>query len=291
MVNWLNSGWMQWCRRRGKLIVILLVLGVAVVVGFRHLEKYVAHIAQQRQISLTVELKNPPPWISEQLISEICLATGINSNDDLLDESLTMQWATALNRNPWVKRVNNIHKRYDGRVVLDCELRRPLAKVQRHGRTCYIDFEGVVLPYSPTFGHLVSLSGHGGDLPQPGESITAAPLIAGIEVLQLILRIDEQMPQQERLWQELASIDVSNYEGRRDSTRPHLALYTRGNTEIRWGAAVGNYLPYYEAPDKLKLTTLYREFKQTGSLDHYQYVELRNHRKEKADPLKQTLSS
>jgi len=261
---------------------------VGIVVVFGQMEGYVANIVQQRQVALTVELKDPPQWISEQLISEICLSTGINSNDDLLDESLTKQWAAKLSQNPWVKRVKTIHKRFDGRVVLDCEIRRPLAKIQRHHKTVYIDLEGVVLPYSPTYGHLVTLRGHPSPLPRPGQSITAASLIAGIEVLQLILRIDEQMPAQNRLWQELATIDVSNYQGQRNRAKPHLSLYTHGNTEIRWGAAVGNYLPYYEAPDKFKLTTLYREFKQTGSLDRYQYIELRNHRKEKADPLKQT---
>ena len=38
--------------------------------------------------------------------------------------------------------------------------------------------------------------------------------------------------------------------------------------------------------EEVKLANLYRQFKQTGSLDSYQYVELRNFRKERADPIK-----
>jgi len=291
MANWLNSEWMQWCQRRTGLVVVLLIMAGVVVFGFEQLEGYVANVTRQRQVALTIKLKDPPQWISEQLIEEICFSTGINRDDDLLDESLTKQWAMNLSQNPWIKRVNKIHKQFDGLVVLDCDLRRPLAKVQRNNQTVYIDFEGVVLPYSPTYGHLVALRGHPAPLPKPGQSITAAPLIAGIEVLQQILSVDEKLSAQDRLWQELASIDVSNYQGRRDASRPHLVLYTHGQTEIRWGAPIGDYLPYYEASDILKLTTLYREFKQTGSLDHYQYIELRNHRKEKADPLKQPIQS
>lgn len=291
MLKWLQSDLAQWCKRRAGLFLILLVAGSGVVFLFSRMEGYVQNVTEKREVALAVKLNNPPKWLSEQLISEICLSSGINRNDFLLDENLTHQWAENLSQNPWVKAVRRIHKQYDGLVVLDCEIRRPLAKIVRQGKTCYVDFEGVVLPYSPTYGHLVTLHGSNARLPQPGQSITMAPLIAGLEVLQLILQIDEQLPAQDRLWQELAYIDVSNFEGRRDSARPHLALYTRGNTEIRWGAPVGNYLPYYEAPDKLKLTTLYREFKQTGSLDQYQYVELRNHRKEKADPLKQPIQN
>ncbi len=262
------------------------LLAVGIVMFFNMCEGYVQSISQKRDLSLTVELKNPPDWLSPELNRDICLATGINRDDFLLDKSLTSQWRNNLAQNPWIKNVNNIHKRFDGRVVLDCDIRRPLAIIENQGRNFYIDVEGMVMPYQPTNGHLVRLRGHQSESLKPGESIHTPELIAGIEVLQLILQVDENLPMGDRLWTELAILDVSNFQGRQDALRSQLTLYTKGNTEVRWGAPVGNYIAFKEASDKLKLTTLYREFKQTGSLDHYQYVELRNHRKEKADPLR-----
>jgi len=75
MVNWLTSEWVQSCKRPAGLAAIFLIVVVGIVVVFGQMEGYVANIVQQRQVALTVELKDPPQWISEQLISEICLMT------------------------------------------------------------------------------------------------------------------------------------------------------------------------------------------------------------------------
>ena len=111
--------------------------------------------------------------------------------------------------------------------------------------------------------------------------------MAGLQVLNEIRRVDQALPPQQRLWAELAVLDVSNHEGRRDPSRPHLSLYTHNGIELRWGAAVGRSRPYHEAPWKEKIENLYRAHRQTGTLTCYQYVELRDAAKRLADPVRQ----
>jgi len=282
----------QWAYLAKRLGLLILIGGViaGLGVGFRYLEEYVVKISQQRKVQLSIVLVDPPGWVSEQLREEICLSSGVKSDDPLLDKDLAAKWADNLAGNPWVSQVNKVHKRYDGRVEIDCELRRPIARVVKSGKEYYLDQEGVVLPkvHPDDFAeHLVELTGDVMALPKPGDAVTSPSLLAGIQVLAMIREVDEQLPMKDRLWTQLARLDVSNYEGRVNQAESHLTLYTKNDTPAYWGAAVGRSLPYYEAPAKYKLATLYRAYKQYGSLDVYSHVELRDLRKEKEDPLKQ----
>jgi len=276
-------------RRLGQIgILVLAFLGAGA--GLLYLDSYVHQLARQRQVQLSVEFSNPPAWASDTLIKDICLSSGIRQDDFILDEDLPAQWATNLAQNPWVKQVKQIHRRYDGRVQLDCELRRPIAKVIQSNGTFYLDAEGVVLTEAELAagaGHLVELRGTVAAVGRPGETIGSAALMAGLQVLSEIRRVDQALPPQQRLWAELAALDVSNHEGRRDPDRPHLSLYTGNGIELRWGAAVGRSRPYREASWKEKIESLYRAHRQTGTLTCYQYVELRDASKRLADPVRQ----
>ena len=274
--------------RKAKVVGAVLFL-VVLVVGMRLLEGYVAGVARQRGVRLKVQLLNPPAWASDRLVRDICLSSGIRRDDFLLDKDLPGQWAANLAVNPWIKQVKKVHRRYDGLVQIECELRRPIAYVEQSDGVFYLDSEGVVLPDATLVGgarHVVKLRGEVAALPGAGETVDSAAVMAGLQVLTLIRQVDEAMPEDERLWMELAAMDVSNYEGREDLFRPHLALYTRNMTEVRWGAAVGRARPYHEASEKSKLSTLYRAHKHMGTLACYQFVELRDEGREIADPLR-----
>ena len=272
-------------RRAGQLLVLVIMLSVAYV-GLMYLEGYVQRITEQREVELTVELADTPSWASEELVERICLAGGIRSDDFLLEESLAREWAANIGRHPWVKCVRQVRKRYDGRVVIDCELREPVASVEQGGKLYYLDLEGMVLPEMPVYSHLVRLRGSKIRLPEPGKCVNSKAFVAGLQVLSLIREVDGQLPRRQRLWQELARLDVSNFEGRVNKGESHLMLYTKNDTPVRWGAAVGRERPYNEAPVKIKLAKLYQAYKLYGSLDEYSFVELRDLRNERADPLR-----
>ena len=163
-----------------------------------------------------------------------------------------------------------------------------IAAIQRNEKTFLIDPEGVVLPYADIHCHLVRIEGAGNYLPDPGQAVQAKDLIAAVDVLTKIIQMDEQLPVEDQLWSELAVLNVANFEGRINQRDPHITLYTQRFTEIRWGAAVGRSVPYHEAGFKYKLSTLYRTYKKFGSLDSLLYVDLRDWRKEKADPLRKS---
>ncbi|MCP4709687.1 MAG: hypothetical protein GY869_13760 [Planctomycetes bacterium] len=284
--------WWEGFKRQLFYGVLVGVWLTVAVLGLNYLEHYVKALPQYNEVSLSVELLDPPNWTSEDLIDEVCLSAGLRMDDVLLDEELTDRLMANLldqNKSPWIKHVRQVRKQYDGKVIIDCELRRPIAMIHQGTRVCYIDAEGVVLPAAPLEGrdnHIVRVQGIDTKLPREGEPVNSEPLMDGIEVLALIRGTDEKLKREERLWHELAVIDVSNWEGQDNPANPHLMLYTHNNTEIRWGAAVGRSQPYYEATYDAKLSMLYRNHRLQKSLDVYEYVDLRNRRQERTNPFR-----
>jgi len=265
--------------------MLLLIFGGAVVSAFYYMERYVEDITRKRQVGLTVEYPNPPKWASPQLIEEICLSSGIRSDDFLLDKDLTAKWSENLAQNPWVKKVRQVHKSYTGLVKIDCELRQPVASVQGSGKVYYLDEEGVILPMVKLvepYGHVIALRGVTSSLPKVGQKATGADLAAGLQVLTMIRQVDQKLPWQEQLWGDLAVLDVNNYAGRVNKMESHLTLMTKNNTPIYWGVDVDRTMSFYEAPVKVKLENLYRHA-LARPLDQYTSIDLRSMRKEKAD--------
>jgi len=287
---WLTG---PWGRRIGRTLLVALTvtaLGVGVGGGFRYLDRYVHRIHRQRPLQLRVEIKNPPHWASQALVTRLCHSTGIVQEDFILDDSLTARWAENLRRNPWVKEVRLLRKRYDGVLEIDCQLRQPIASLRDAAGLHYVDVEGTVLPAFPLAGpaaHLVRLQGEKLSRLEDGKPLASPALLAGLAVLAELRAIDEQMPYDQRLWDEIAVMDVGNYDGRLSPAESHLVLYTANNTEIRWGVAYGKALAYLEAPEPDKFRRLYQSFARFRSLGAYEYVDLRNRRADRSDPLRQ----
>ena len=284
-----QSEHLGWMKKKLGILILLVLLAVVVGFGFSFLERYVQQVNRSRQVKLKVKLNDRPRWASDELVREVCLSTGIRQDDDFYDPELVKSWNANLAKNPWVKKIHRLRKSYDGLLEIDCELRQPIASIQADSELCYVDVEGVVLsavPLDGPAGHLVRLQGGNPKTIQPGMHLSSKSLLAGIEVLAEIRKTDNQLPREDQLWSELAVMDVSNHEGHIDSGDSHLVIYTTDNTEIRWGAAKNRERPYYEAPLVTKLKHLYRSHKRFNSLSHYEFVDLRYQRKEKADPLR-----
>ncbi|MCF7956919.1 MAG: cell division protein FtsQ/DivIB [Phycisphaerae bacterium] len=268
-------------------VIVFTILAVGLNMGFGRLEGYVKEMTRQRGVKLGVRMERPA-WATEDFINEICRSSGIKCDDFLLDETLIAVASKKLKDNPWVKTVRQMRKCYDGSVIIDCAFREPLATLQQNDRFYYVDTEGVVLPAMNTHLHLVKLEGFIEPGLMPGRTIASEPLGAGLEVLKLICDVEGRIKDREdRLWDELKSINVSNFAGRLNQSKPHLKLLTQQNTEIRWGAAVGQEISWMEASYKDKLFRLYQEHNKYKSLDVFSYLDLRDRRKDKSDPLRQ----
>ena len=65
---------------------------------------------------------------------------------------------------------------------------------------------------------------------------------------------------------EIKSVDVSNFNGRRSASQPHIVFYAKDGTEIKWGAQKGQWHKNLEARDEEKLAILYNTYKELGTI-------------------------
>ncbi len=285
----------------GKLTIIIVV-AFGTIWGFQFMEKYVNQIAHERQVELEVVLKDRHErweWASNELVRDILLAADVKSDDFLLDKDLVHKWTINLQNHSWIERVNSVQKRYDGKVIVDCDLRRPIAKIKQDSKVYYVDAEGHIMApvlgdldgrsmqVNPVYDHLVEIRGGMKKLPAPGTSLVADDVKAGLDIISMIRMVDShQTDRNLRVLKELAVCDVSNFKDRKDRSQPRITFYTQRNTEIRWGAEVGNEISEFEPPAETKLSRLYLTYSKYQTLDTFMHVELRNHRNDKSDPLR-----
>ena len=79
------------------------------------------------------------------------------------------------------------------------------------------------------------------------------------------------------LLEQIAYIDVSNFNGRRNHGASHLTFTSKDEAQVQWGAEIGEWAKHLEAPDVEKLAKLYTYFKQHGSLGaEARYINLRD---------------
>jgi len=91
--------------------------------------------------------------------------------------------------------------------------------------------------------------------------------------------MDRALVPDKPLLYEIDRINVSNFNGRQNKHRPHIVLYSRDNTEIMWGAEVGQWQRHLESTDEQKLAKLYSYYKEFGTLSGgVKYINLRDPR-------------
>ena len=262
-------------------IVPLFIMLAAVAAGLGYLEGYVKNVAAGRKINVELEyIGTMPQWASTDLISEINMSSGVNSDDFILDDDLVKNAYNSISKNPWVESIKSIRKCYSGNIQLDYSIREPIARIIRSNSIYFIDSKGVVLPDASINKHLVLIEGNHQAIPKPGMQIKHPDIMAALDILNKIRFVDENLSNNsDIIWTEIAMIDVTNFEGRSNSSESHINLYTHQDTEIRWGAAVGREKAYWEADFTTKLTRLYRDYRDYGTLDiNTTGIELRNHR-------------
>ncbi len=266
-----------------KVFAVVCVLGAvgfgvfaAVRSGFAFLDKYVRKTIPVSEKIGFLELVAPPAWVTEQLAEKIYAAARANGEDLKLDEDTARSVQNNLEREvAWLQNVT-VQTTHDT-IRIEAQWRRPIALVKRGMSKFYVDAELVVLDFVP-MPNLPIVKVRGLSLitkvPQPGTVWQRDDLVAAVDVLKLLWRMDEEVtPDKPLLW-EIEVIDVSNFKGREDARFPHIVLYATDNTEIIWGAEIGTWQRYLEATDKEKLLKLYGYYKEHGSLLGVKYIKL-----------------
>ena len=261
-----------------KVFAAIFIL-IAIGIGFVSLDKYVRKAVPISQMTAILELVDVPIWVNEPLKEKIYRAAIAYGEDLKLDEDI----AKSVQQNietlvAWVDEVRV--QTTNDRVLIEGRWRRPLALVKNGLRSFYVDGELVVLDFVPMPNlPIVNVKGlsTAADAPPAGEVWPLDDLAAAIIILTKLDQMDEFITPDKPLLYKIDSIDVSNFNGRRNSREPHITLHTKNNAKIIWGAEFGTWQRYLEAPDEEKLTNLYNYYKEhNATLSNVKYIDLRS---------------
>jgi len=258
------------------ILKVLAVVCVFVMAGvfFYFAERYVKS-AKPAETG-PMELVNVPEWVSGELKAKIRAAAG--GKTFRLDEEVARLVAENLVSVAWLNGVT-VQTTHD-RLLIKAQWRKPLALVKLGLHRFYVDAELVVLDFVPVPNlPIVRIKGLSAatKVPSPGEVWQYDDLDAAVTILAKLDQMDNLVAPDKPLLYDIDSIDVSNFNGRRNSRKPHIVLYAKDDTEIIWGAEFGTWQRYLEAPDEEKLSNLYNYYKEHGTiLNSAKYIDLRS---------------
>ena len=269
-----------------KVLAVVCVL-CGIVIGLMYLEKYVKDTIHAQQGAGELELADVPLWVSDQLSDQLkekvyAIAKAKGSNLGLDDDT-----ASSVQRNieklfPWldepkVQATHNI-------LRVEGQWRKPVALVKSGLIKFYVDAEQVVLDFMPMPDQLPIVEIKGLPLvtkiPPLGEVWQRDDLAAAIMILDRLAFMDNSETPDKPLLREIERIDVSNFNGRKNSRNAHIIFYATDNTEIIWGAELGKWQQHLESKDEQKLAKLYAHYKEHGNslLKGVKFINLRDPR-------------
>lgn len=303
-----GKGWFSFLKRDGKkkpatltprsrkkkdapliapwLRVALTIVGFALLAGgltagFMFMERYVKSLPTTETHAGPLKLINPPSWLGQAWTEQIVAAVG--GSRFVLDEAAAATVGRRLAAVPWLYDVRVQATPSEMEIV--AQYRRPIVKAAVGGRTVYIDEKMVAYEALPVTAiavpEVVGITHR--TAPPAGTIWLAEDVKAAMELINILSMMDQQMttapdPIKKPLLDEIASIDVANFAGRKSASQPHLILNIKdGATQINWGAAWGQAARYLEADEKEKVTTLYQFYVENkNSLQgKVKFIELR----------------
>jgi len=258
-----------------KILTVALIVA-AIVWGLFLLDKYVKTTSSVSEKTAELELINVPEWVTEDLKEKIISA--VPRNGDLKPDGNAAKSAqqNIEKQVAWLEEVR-VQTTSNG-LQIKAKWRKPLALIKRGLEKFYVDSKLVVLDYVPMPKlPIVEVQGlhHTYPVPQTGSILYMEDLAAAVEILTKLGEMDKLVTPQKPLLYEIDRIDISNFNGRRNERLAHIIMYTADNTEIIWGARIGAWQRYLEAPDEEKLAKLYGYYQQYGTLSgRVKYINL-----------------
>ncbi len=254
--------------RNTLLIFVFIVLAVALVAGFIFMDRFVKKASGPAARSLNLELLDVPDWLSPQLQNRIVETAGIGGVQFLLDENTARQIGENLRTLAWLYNVRVTVGSEN--IIVKADYRRPVALIKAQVGQYFVDARSVVLDYVPVdkliIPEITGVSAYMLTSRSVGEKWQGADVAAAIELIELLAKMDAQVTPQKPLLAEIKAVDMSNFDGRRSSSQPHIVFYAKDDTEIRWGAKKGDWSKNLEARDEEKLTILYNTFTEFGTI-------------------------
>lgn len=261
----------------------VLIVKVAAVIGFltvsgaflRYAEAYVRTISPTQEGEL--RFARTPEWVKYDLKCRVADVAG--GRQFPLTEDTASIVARNLSAMAWLDDVD-VRVTHNS-VWVKARWRKPVALIDipEDREKIYADEDLVVLDYMP-MPHLPIPEIKGVDLkrrPSPGQVFNQPDLAAGVALTVLLNRMDAEVMLKNPLLDHIASIDVRNFKGRKNPREPHIVLRSKDDTQIIWGAELGEWTKYAEATDEQKLAKLYAYYRDYGSLSAgAKYINLRD---------------
>ncbi len=265
--------------RVARLIVGLLLastIAAAATLGFGRLRTYVEKDLVFPNVPPTVVLKNRPAWMTDFLAEQIIKAVRPVGAHSAFDHQMLVDTTALLQSNPWVRKVNQVRRVYGhapgDTLEIDCDFRAPVALVKWRDYYCLVDGDAYKLPEQYAVNQLdrIMIGLDGKMSIRVIEGVGHAPVATGVAwpgddlsggIAMVKLLYDQ--PYAEQIW----SINVANYKGRRDPRAAQITLLTRQNTQILWGRAPGDVDYFIEVPVARKLQWMKSAFEKYGRVD------------------------
>ena len=245
-------------------VKVAAVMGLLAASGvfLRYAEGYVQTARPSEEGTLV--LRGVPRWANYDLKTRVVALAG--GNQFPIREETAGVVARNLEAMSWLDDVE-VEVTHD-KVFVKARWRKPVALLERGPARFYVDLDLVVLDYMP-MAHLPIVEVTGvkmGLPPQEGAMFDRDDLAAAVKLIDLISRVDADLDPRNPLLEQIASVDVSNYKGRKHHGKPHIVMRSKEGTQILWGAEIGEWTKHLEASDKDKLAKLYGYYKEFGSL-------------------------
>lgn len=246
-----------------------VLVAAAICAGFFYMEKYVHKVSPIARKTGLLEFPkdNIPEWFNEELASLMREAAGGKVFD--LDESSAKMVAEKLSKLAWCHGLKVQTTKDSLRVTAN--YRKPVAMIKLGSKKYCIAVKSRQDKQLVAMKHLniaklpiVEITGSKlGSIENVG---LQEDMAAAVNLIILLSSMDDEVKTPTPLLDEIASIDVSNFDGRKKQTLSdsHINLYARDGTPIYWGNELGKTTGQIEATDKEKLSSLYRFFLENG---------------------------
>ena len=245
---------------------MVCILG-GTAIGLLYLEKHNRLNAPVQETEAQLQLADVPVWVNGELQTKLLLAAKGNGQNLRIDENIAgLVHQNIESRFVWLDdiKVQTTHNalRIEGRW------RKPVGLIKAAEQNFYVDAEQIVLDFikMPDLS-IVEITGFSAKrVPPLGQVLEGDDLAAAIKLLQWLERRDSIETSQKPLLTEIDRIDVSNYDGRKNKSLPHILLYAKDDTKIIWGAEIGKWQRHLESTDEQKMAKLYNYYKEFGTL-------------------------
>lgn len=191
----------------------------------------------------SLRLVTYPRWMTPAILAELdvgLLDPSFPQRFSLLDTDVCPKIAAAYEKCPWIEKVERIVK-HDPRVdpkrpplEVFLRFRRPLAFVQQRDGFILMDEHAMRLPgvyAEPRLGaeRYLVVTGISASPPEAGQEWNEPAVQAALKVAAAVGDRREAF--------RLATVDMSNFGGRRDPRDTEIAIWTASDTRIKWGRA------------------------------------------------------